>query len=135
MPTEKYSHKILIVEDEVAMLNALVDNLQASGFGHILQARNGEAGLALALDEKPDLIILDIVMPRMDGMTMLKKLRQDERGKDLKVILLTNLAADESITKGATIYEPSYYIIKSEHSIEDVIQKVKIVLNLEPIGA
>jgi len=132
MPQEKYPHKILIVEDEVVMLNALVDNLLIAGFGHILQARNGEDGLTIALKEKPDLILLDIIMPKMDGMTMLKKLRQDSRGKDQKVILLTNLVADDSIMRGVVTNEPSYYLVKTEHSIEDVIQKTKIALGIEP---
>ena len=131
MPEEKYPHKILIVEDEAEMLTTLVDNLVAAGFGHILKARDGEEGLTIALKEKPDLILLDIVMPRMDGMTMLSKLRQDPQGKDSKVILLTNLTADNPITGQVTLNEPSYYLVKAEHSIDDVIYKVKIALGIE----
>jgi len=128
---EKYAHKILIIEDEQAMLDALTDNLHAAGFAHVLQARNGQAGLDTALQENPDLILLDIVLPKMDGMTMLKKLRSDSKGKDLKVILLTNLTADDSIMAGIATNEPSYYLIKTDHSISDVIQKVKQTLSLE----
>ena len=134
MTQEKYPHKILIVEDEVSMLSALVDNLTASGFGHIIQARNGDEGLAMALKERPDLIILDIVMPKMDGMTMLKNLRQNPEGRNVKVILLTNLTANDSIMKGVVADEPSYYFVKSDYSIADVIQKVKITLGIEPLS-
>ena len=131
MSGEKYPNKILIVEDEAVMLKTLVDNLSAEGFGHIIQARNGEEGLILAINEKPDLVILDIIMPKMNGMMMLKELRQNPVGKDMKVILLTNLIADDPITKGVVANEPSYYLVKTEHSIEDIVEKVKTTLGLE----
>ena len=131
MAAEKYSNKILIVEDEKAMQSALVDNLENAGFAHILTADNGEAGLTIALKEAPDLILLDIVMPKMDGMTMLQKFREDPRGKNTKVILLTNLTANDSIMKGVVSNEPSFYLIKTDYSIDDVIQKVKTTLGLE----
>lgn len=130
MPTEKYPHKILIVEDENAMLKALTDNFIQAGFGHLLQAKNGEEGLIMALKEKPDLILLDIVMPIMDGITMLKKLREDPRGKDIKVILLTNLSADNKITNSVIANEPSYYLVKADYSIDDVVEKAKTTLGV-----
>ena len=118
------------------MLKTLVDNLAAAGFGHIFQARDGEEGMAFALLEKPDLILLDIVMPKMDGMTMLKNLRQDVFGKDFKVILLTNLTANDSIMRDVTTHEPAYYLVKTDYSIEDVIQKVKTALGIKaPLAA
>lgn len=131
MTKEKYPHKILIVEDEEILLKTLVDNLLAEGFGHIFQARNGEEGLAMALQEKPDLILLDIVMPKMDGMTMLQKLRQSPGGKVPKVVLLTNLSADDSIMGGVVKNEPSYYLVKADYSIEDVMKRVKHTLAVE----
>jgi DNA-binding response OmpR family regulator len=129
MPPEKFSRKILIVEDEQPMMNALVDNLRAAGFSQILQAKNGQEGLDIALKEQPDLILLDIVMPKLDGMTMLKKLRESLSGKKPRVILLTNLTADESIMKGIVHDEPSYYLVKTDHSIDAVIEKVKETLS------
>lgn len=133
MPTAHYSHKILIVEDDEPMLTALKDNLSAAGFEHLLEARDGEEGLRVALKEKPDLILLDILMPKMDGMTMLDKLCKDGTCKDTKVVLLTNLEADESIMKGIIAHEPSFYLVKASFSIDDVIQKVKVVLGTEPM--
>lgn len=130
MPPEKYAHKILIVEDEQVMLDALVDNLHAAGFGHLYMAQNGQEGLEIALKEKPDLILLDIVLPKVDGMTMFRKLRERPEGKDVKVILLTNLTADDSIMKGVIANEPSYYLVKVEHSIEDVVDRVKTTLGV-----
>ena len=120
----------MIIEDEGAMGDTLSDNLSAIGFKQPLRARNGEEGLKIALKELPDVILLDIVMSKMDGMTMLKKLRTDARGKDLKVIFLTNLTADESIMGGVITTEPSYYLVKTDHSIDDVVEKVKATLGI-----
>jgi DNA-binding response OmpR family regulator len=130
---ENYPHKILIVEDEQAMLTTLVDNLSAIGFKNILQASNGGDGLEMALKENPDLVILDIILPKIDGMTVLKKLREDPAGKMMKVIMLTNLNADDNIMHGVIEDEPSYYIVKSDHSIDDILEKVKMTLGLETV--
>ena len=116
---------IEVVEDEFAMTNALVEKLKHHGF-ETTSARNGEVGLTMALSEKPDLILLDIVMPVMDGMTMLQKLRASgDWGKKVPVILLTNLTADDQILKGVAKYEPSYYLVKTNWTLEDVVQKIK----------
>ncbi len=134
MEAKTYPHKVLIIEDEAPMLKALADNLHAAGFVHVVQSRDGADGLMLALAEQPDLIILDLIMPKMDGMTMLKKLREDQKGKALKVILLTNLTgSDEKIMNSVVEGEPSYYLVKTSHSISDVIDKVKIVLGIEQL--
>ena len=128
MSTAKYPEKILIVEDEEPMAVTLADNLVNAGFLEPLRARNGIEGLKLALTEQPDIILLDIVMPKTDGMTMLKRLREDQNGKHMKVIVLTNLTADEPIMGSVVKTEPSYYLVKSDHSIDDVLEKVKSVL-------
>ena len=134
MATYKYNQKILIVEDEEVMLGTLTDNLMQAGFGNILKARNGETGLELALKENPDLILLDIVMPIMNGMDMLSKLREDKQGKNIKVILLTNLTANDGIMAGVIKDNPSYYVIKADYSIDDVIEKVKVTLGIESLS-
>ncbi|HAM95770.1 hypothetical protein A2W39_02005 [Candidatus Azambacteria bacterium RIFCSPHIGHO2_01_46_10] len=115
---------ILIVEDDRALSLTLKDNFEKEGFGIIL-AKDGVEGLKFALEQKPDLILLDIVMPNMDGMTMMRKLRDDVRGKKVPIILLTNLEADDAIMKGVIRDEPSYYLVKANWKMEDVIEKVK----------
>ena len=120
--------KILIIEDEKPLLQALVEKFGREGF-KVLEASNGEDGLAVALKEHPDIILLDIVMPKMDGMTVLKKLREDEWGKKAPVILLTNLSATgANIIEGIVENEPSYYLVKSDWKIEDVVAKVRETL-------
>lgn len=133
METPKYNHKILIVEDEEVMVKTLTDNLIAAGFANILKAKNGAEGLEIALRETPDLVLLDIVMPVMDGMTMLEKLRAEAKGKKMKVIFLTNLTVDDSIMTGIMANSPSYYVVKAEYSIDDVISKVRVTLGIDPI--
>lgn len=123
--------KILIVEDEQDLRKALTDKLTREGFS-VLEAKNGEEGLKVALAERPDLILLDIVMPVMDGMTMMKKLREEnEWGKNVSIILLTNLSATDQIISGIVEDEPSYYLVKSDWKIEDVVKKVRERLSEE----
>jgi len=115
--------KILIVEDENALLGFLTSKFKKEGFS-VLQARDGEKGLITALQEHPDIILLDIVMPRMDGMTMLAKLRKDSWGKSVPVILLTNLSDSEKISQALELgtFE---YLVKADWAIEDIVAKVR----------
>lgn len=127
---EQAKKKILIVEDDLPVLNALVDKLTREGF-IIFQAQNGEEGLIMANKTQPDLILLDIIMPKMDGLEMMKKLRaESEWGKNVPIILLTNLSPDDDRTiKGVSEGEPRYYLIKTDWSIADVVEKAREVLN------
>ena len=118
--------KILVVEDDAPMLRALVDKLRLEGFT-ALEAREGRAGLNIALEEKPDLILLDILMPIMDGLAMLKELRNASTyGKTVPVILLTNLSADkEEIMRTVAETEPSYYLVKPNFTLSQIVAKVR----------
>lgn len=117
------AYTVLVVEDEPALLDILAAKLIQTGLT-VITAENGQEGLNLALSHHPDLILLDIIMPVMDGMTMLRELRKDAWGKSAKVVLLTNLSegeqVDESFEQG--VYD---YLVKSEWKLEDIINKVK----------
>ena len=115
---------ILIIEDELPMLKALSDKFTLEGF-EILEARDGEEGLEAAISKKPDLIILDIFMPVMDGKAMLQKLRADAWGKTVPVIILTNLNPDDKTLDELMKNGPSYYFIKSKWKLEELVGKVK----------
>jgi CheY-like chemotaxis protein len=115
--------KILIIEDETVLIKILEEKLVAEKL-KVLKAKNGKEGLATALAEKPDLILLDIVMPVMDGIAMLKKLRKDPWGETAKVIILTNLINDETISKSEKL-NVSNYLIKSDWKLVDLVDKVK----------
>jgi len=118
---------ILIVDDEPALMEALVDKFTRAGF-MVMVAEDGQKGLTSALNNHPDLILLDIVMPVMDGLTVLAKLRKNSWGKHAKVILLTNLSETGTIDK-TLIQTVSGYLIKSDWKIEDVVKQVNIILN------
>ena len=114
---------VLIVEDEAPMQLALNDILVFEGFS-VLEAKNGEEGLEMALKEHPDLILLDILMPQMNGLVMLKKLREDEWGKKAEVIILTNY--DEKEYVATALENNTYdYFIKTDIKITEVIKKIK----------
>src|SRR5947209_4797293 len=123
------NHKtILIVEDERSLLKALHDKLLLEGFT-VLEAPDGEAGLAVALSTHPHLILLDIIMPKMDGLTMLKELREDDWGKTVPVIMLTNLsdAAKIEESQKSNVFD---YLVKTDWSLEYVVDKVRQKLNM-----
>jgi len=119
---------ILIIEDEPALRKILSDLLQKNNFS-ILEAKDGKEGVTLALEKHPDLILLDLLMPVMNGMEALKKIRQNTWGEKVPVIILTNLnATDEKLVQDMVTERPLYYLIKSDWNINDVIKKIKEVL-------
>jgi DNA-binding response OmpR family regulator len=114
---------ILIIEDEKLLADALKRKLERSGFS-VFIAIDGAEGLEFALDKHPDLILLDIVMPIMDGITVLDRIREDEWGAKVPVLILSNLSDAESIkeSKASGIND---YLIKTDWKISDVVKKVK----------
>ena len=123
--------KILIVEDEEEVTRAISDAFINQEFT-ILKAFDGEQGLSVSLKEHPDLILLDILMPKMDGMIMLQKLREDEWGKTAPVIILTNVNPNTSSVINSVLQnEPAYYLIKSDVKLEGIVEKVREVLKME----
>ena len=120
---------ILIAEDEKPMLKALVDKFTHEGF-NVIESKNGEEALKSALQKHPNIILLDLVMPKMDGLVVLKKLREDGWGKTVPIIILTNLNMDNKIIREVVALEPSFYLMKSEVKLEEIISKVKEILKI-----
>lgn len=112
-----------IVEDEESLLNVLSEKFNSEGF-RVLKAKNGEEGLKMALADHPDLILLDLLMPVMNGITMLKQLRLDPWGKNAKVIILTNLSDRAKVAEAGEL-ESHEYLIKSDWKLDDVVAKVR----------
>jgi len=119
--------KILIIEDEIAYLKLLHEQLALKGF-MVIDAKDGVDGLEKIKRENPDLVLLDIRMPKMDGLTMLDLLRKEESGKTIKVIFLTNLEADEKILKKVVEDLPLYYFLKSDTELDKLISKIEDIL-------
>jgi DNA-binding response OmpR family regulator len=126
---ELENKKILVieeVEDDASIQKMLHIKFTQEGF-RVLDARDGEEGLKIALSEHPDLILLDIIMPKMDGLTMMKKLREaDEWGKNVPVILLTNKNVnDDEVVKGVADNKPTYYLHKSNYTPNELVKKIR----------
>ncbi|MDD5527417.1 MAG: response regulator [Patescibacteria group bacterium] len=115
--------KILIAEDDSMLLDILSDKLSKSGF-EVIEANNGEVALHKALTLHPDLILLDILMPKMDGVTMLKKLREKKEYVATPVIILTNVSYGEQIDE-AIKHGVQDFLIKTNWKLDDVVKKVK----------
>jgi CheY-like chemotaxis protein len=115
---------ILIAEDEIDLRSLLKNKLESEGF-NVLEAENGKVGLEVAINQHPDMILLDIIMPVMDGLSMLKELKQNEQGRNIPVIILSNLSENEKIDDDVK-KNICAYLIKSDwgpDAIVDLIRK------------
>ena len=119
--------KILIIEDEPNIIEILRE-MGTSLEYEIIEARNGEDGLISIQDNHPDLIILDIMLPKKDGIAILKEFRSQERGKDIPVIVFTNLEPTDEIMADVMKYQPIDYFVKSNITLKDLRKKVSEML-------
>lgn len=119
---------VLVVEDEESLLNPLSKKLEEENF-NVLKARFGDEGLGLALESHPDLILLDIFMPHMDGMTVMHKIRQDSWGENALIIILTNVALNKDLLADVERDRPLDYIVKSDFGLDQIVGKIKEALN------
>jgi two-component system alkaline phosphatase synthesis response regulator PhoP len=115
--------RILIVDDEPEMVRGLADNLRFEGY-HAVTATNGEEGLALALREAPDLILLDIMMPRLSGWDVCRELRQ--RGIDVPIIMLTARGQEADRVQGLELGADDY--LSKPFSLRELLARVRAVL-------
>ena len=118
--------KILFIEDEAALQKTLWDVLRQENY-EIVSAVDGKVGLRLALSEKPDLILLDLILPELNGLEVLKNLKANENTRNIPVIILTNLGDLENIEKALELGATTY-LVKADHTLEEVINKVKNAL-------
>jgi len=118
--------KILFIEDESALQKTFGDILKSKGYG-VLKALDGESGLRSAKGERPDLILLDLILPKMDGFEVLKELKENEETKNIPVIILTNLEETEDIQKALELGATTY-LVKSSYTLEEVVNKIEKAL-------
>jgi DNA-binding response OmpR family regulator len=118
--------KILFIEDESALQKTFSDVLEKEGY-KVISALDGESGLRLAKSERPDLILLDLILPKKDGFEVLKELKKEEITKEIPVIVLTNLEEIESVEKALELGATTY-LVKAQYTLEEVIKKVKGVI-------
>lgn len=115
--------KIVLVEDDKILSDTLYSGLQEAGF-NVVKAFDGEEGLKLVQSEKPDLVLLDIMLPKLDGLTIAKSLKADQQTKEIPIMILTALEQPKQVSEAleSGVYE---YIVKSDFKLEEIVAKVK----------
>ncbi|MCK5592382.1 MAG: response regulator [Candidatus Pacebacteria bacterium] len=119
--------KILIIDDEKLIVKAFEDHLKREGYD-IEVAYDGEEGLTKAKEFKPDLILLDILMPKVDGITLLRDLKNSSETESIPVVMITNLESKENIDETNKLGS-LVYLIKSNHDLSAVSKKIKEIFN------
>lgn len=126
------SQKILICDDEAPLRHALRDKLSREGFD-IEEAADGEEALTKLKASKPDLLLLDFVMPKKDGVEVLREMQADDSLRGVKVIMLTNLSdpmkSYEATDAGEGILTSMDYLVKSDWKLEEVVEKIRTKLS------
>lgn len=120
---------ILIVEDDSLLRGVLREELERENFS-VSEAKDGKIGLEMVSENHYDLVMLDIIMPSKDGLTMLKQMRKIEGNERVPVILLSNLNDPEKVAEAMLDDYVHDYLVKSDWSLSDVTKKVKSVLGI-----
>lgn len=120
------SKKILIVDDEAELVELFSDILAAAGF-NIYKAYNGEEAMQYVNGSRPDMILLDVRMPKTDGFEFLQKLRESDELQNIKVIMLSNMQGQEYLDKATDLGADDYWYKMNTHLV-DLVDKVKKLL-------
>lgn len=118
--------KILFIEDEPTLQKAVSEVLTQEEF-EVLGALDGEKGMEMIKKEKPDLILLDLILPKKDGFEVLKEMKEDKELKDIPVIVLTNLEGMGDVEKALSLGATTY-LVKADYELENVVEKIKQTL-------
>jgi len=125
--TKNNSYKILIVEDDAYITGMYKTKLIMAGYD-VKVAEDGEKGLAALEAETPDLLLLDIVLPKVDGFQILEEVRKNPKTKDLPVILLTNLGQKVDVERGLALGADDY-MIKAHYTPSEVVEKISNLIS------
>ncbi|MBI3305334.1 response regulator [Candidatus Parcubacteria bacterium] len=118
--------KILFVEDDPVLQQTFTDFLKSEGYA-MVSALDGLAGLKAAQTEQPNLILLDLILPKMDGFEVLQAIKADEKTRDIPVIVLTNLEGTGDVERALELGATTY-LVKANYELEDILTKIKSVL-------
>lgn len=119
--------KIIFIEDESALQETFKNLLRKEGY-ETIPAMDGESGLKLAKEKKPDLILLDLILPKLHGFEVLKELKKDSGTKEIPIIVLTNLENLEYVERALELGATTY-LVKTQYSLEEVLEKIKKILS------
>jgi DNA-binding response OmpR family regulator len=118
---------ILFIEDESALQKTFGEIIAQEGY-QMISALDGETGLRVAKEKKPDLILLDLILPKIHGFDVLKKLKEENGTRDIPVIVLTNLETLEDVEKALELGATTY-LVKANYSLEEILEKIKKALD------
>ena len=118
--------KALIVEDEEILAKVLEEKLKKANF-NVQIAENGEKAISITKNFNPDIILLDLMLPKIDGFEVLKEIKKDNDTKLIPVIAITNLADDDHIKKALQLGVVDYFV-KANHPVNEIVEKVKAIL-------
>ena len=118
---------VLMVEDDQTLLKMYQTAFEHEEF-EFISAQNGKDGIKLSLEKHPNLILLDLLLPVMDGISVMKELRENDWGKTVPIIILTNVDTSDQILAAVLENEPTYYLVKANNEPSYVVEKVKEVL-------
>ncbi|MDE2026272.1 MAG: response regulator [Patescibacteria group bacterium] len=121
---------VLLIEDDLTLSDMYKEKFSMVNCD-ITVCADGEEGLHKTLSEHPDVLLLDLALPTINGLFIMKQLRQDEWGKTLPIIILTNLNPNDAILNEVIAHQPAYYLIKANTVPDDVVEKVKEILHLK----
>lgn len=130
MPKTKNKGTVLIVEDDFFLLNIYSTKFEGEGYT-VFIAEDGEKGLALAKLKKPDIILLDVLMPKLDGFGFLRDIKKNQDLELIPIILLTNLSQRKDIDKGLAMGADDY-LVKAHFMPSEVVEKVETILKKGP---
>lgn len=123
MKKEKKKKRILMIEDDIFLRKVYRDQFTRNDI-EFIEATNGVEGMSKAQSEKPDLILLDLMLPRKNGFDVLRDLKKNSKTKKIPVIILTNLSQDIDVTEGLALGAVDY-LVKTDLRLSDVVEKVK----------
>ncbi len=118
--------KVLIVEDEAALQDALKQAFAAGGY-EVSQAFDGEEGIKMVAESKPDIVLLDLILPKKHGFEVLQAMKADAAAKDIPVLVLTNLEESAEVMKAIELGARGY-LIKANYALKEVLAKVKDII-------
>ena len=118
--------KILFIEDETALQQAVGKVLRESGY-EVLSAMDGEEGLANAKSKEPDLILLDLILPRKDGFALLEELKKNPETRRIPVLVLSNLGENAQVERALSLGADAY-MVKTSYRLHEVVEKIKAML-------
>jgi CheY-like chemotaxis protein len=121
--------KILIIEDNESYLTILNQKFSIEKY-EVITAQDGPEGIQKVTYSQPDIVLIDLLLPKMNGIEVIEKIRQSDKGKTLPLIILTNINPDDEILQKIMENKPAYYLIKPEVTLDDITEKIKNVLQI-----